>query len=95
MRPPILTSKRIGEVGMIEDVEELGTELRAEALSKLPILGYREIPVVKAGVTENISAHRAEGSKGRRNHERTAIGEAAVLFTGMESVLLSAPQTSR
>src|SRR5207237_10299270 len=72
VRPPVLSPERIGEVGMIEHVEELGTELRAKALSKLPILSHGEVPVVKAGVAENIPAHRAERSKRRRNHELTA-----------------------
>ena len=38
MRPTILSSERIGKIGMVEDVEELGPELRADTLSEFPVL---------------------------------------------------------
>src|SRR5579859_288383 len=39
----ILATIRIGEVGMVENVEELSAELRAEALAQMPVLSNREV----------------------------------------------------
>src|ERR1039458_7568572 len=42
----ILPAIRIGEVGMVENVEELRPELGAEALAKVPVLRQREVHVI-------------------------------------------------
>lgn len=68
MRPAILSSEWIGKIGMVKEIEKLGAELRSKALRKVPILGHRKIPVLEAGVAEDIATHRAFGSKGWRQH---------------------------
>src|SRR5579862_2642928 len=62
---------------MIQNVEELGTELRAHPLTELPALRDREIPVTKAGVAEEISRHRAKAAQCGWNHYRVALRVAA------------------
>ncbi len=37
MRPAILSTERIGEVGMVEDVEKFRPKLRTKPLAELPI----------------------------------------------------------
>src|SRR3984893_10357580 len=73
----ILAPKGIGKVGMIEEVEDLGAELRCQAFLELEILGNGKIPVVETRVPEGVAAHRAEGPKGWRNHDRAALRVAA------------------
>ena len=50
----VLSAVRIGEVGMVEDVEELGADLRAQPLAEVPVLGNGEIEVPEAGVAETV-----------------------------------------
>src|ERR1700720_2747770 len=59
----ILAAERIGEVGMIENVEKFGAELRAETLAELPHLRHGEIPVAESGVVEFIASHCAESAE--------------------------------
>src|SRR5216684_2867044 len=40
VRPSILSAERVGEVRMIEDIEELCAELRPEAFAPLEVLGH-------------------------------------------------------
>src|SRR5208337_121074 len=61
----ILPAIRIGEVGMVENVEELSPELGAEALAKMPVLRQREIEILETGIGENVASHGAEGSQWR------------------------------
>ena len=54
------------EVGVVEEVEELGAELEAEALRDLRGLEQREIPVSVAGAYEAVAAGVADGAVGGR-----------------------------
>src|ERR1019366_4418706 len=74
----ILPAIRIGEVGMVENVEELRPELGVEALAEMPVLGQREIHVFETGIRKNVASHGAEGSQWRRNQDGIAFGVAAV-----------------
>src|SRR5215468_10153628 len=66
---------------MIEQVEELGPELRAARLLELERLENREIHVLEAGIAEDIPAHRAEGSGLGRNHHRSPVrGHVAAAY---------------
>src|SRR5450432_67705 len=40
VRPPVLPAKRIGKVGMIEEVEEFHAELSGITLTQFPVLGH-------------------------------------------------------
>lgn len=73
MCPAILPAERIGEIGMVQEVEELGAELRAEALRKLPVLSHGEIPVAITRVAKDVTAHRTLRPEGRRNHDGTLV----------------------
>src|SRR6266404_79940 len=68
VRITILSTKRIGKVGMIENIEELRAELSTEALAKFPVLGNGEIYVTETSIAKNVATHGAEGSERRRNH---------------------------
>src|SRR6266853_3150807 len=59
----ILAAIRIGEVRMVENVEELRSELGAKALAKMPVLRQREIYVLETGIGENVASHGAERSQ--------------------------------
>src|ERR1700757_601310 len=50
----VLSTIRIGEVRMIEDVEELCPKLETVPLTKMKILGDGEIEVLEAGILEHI-----------------------------------------
>src|SRR5215475_3913622 len=52
--------RRVGEVRMIQDVEELGAELHADALGGFERLDQREVPVVEAGGAEDVAPRRPE-----------------------------------
>src|SRR5215831_14988127 len=58
---------------MIEQVEELGPELRAARLLELERLENREIHVLEARIAEDIPAHGTEGSELGRNHHRSPV----------------------
>ena len=60
MRPSILSAEGIREIRMVEEIEEFDPELGAESFPEFPVLGHREIPVVKSGVAKDIAAHRPE-----------------------------------
>ena len=64
---------------MIEQVEELGPELRAVLFLKLERLENREIHILEARIAEDVPAHGAEGSGLGRNHHRLAGHVAAAL----------------
>src|SRR5208283_1521255 len=74
----ILPAVWIGEVGMVENVEELSPELGAEALAEMPVLRQRKVHVSETGIGENVASHGAEGSQWRRQQEGIAFGIAAV-----------------
>ena len=73
----ILAAIRIGEVGVVENVEELRPELGAEALAEMPVLRQREVHVAETGIGENVAAHVAERPQCRRNHDGVPFGVAA------------------
>ncbi len=64
---------------MVEDVEELGPELRGQTLLEFPVLLDRDIPVAEGRVAENILAGRAIGSVSGRGQRRIANRVAAVV----------------
>src|SRR5579863_2636499 len=69
----ILSAIRIGEVWVVENVEEFGAKLGVKPFPELPVLRKREIPVAEAGIVKRVTAHSAERSKRRRKHHRTAL----------------------
>src|SRR5215469_12239486 len=66
----VLSTVRIGEIGMVEEVEELGAELHPGSLSEMPILCHREIQVAETGIRKDVSAHRPELAERRWKHYR-------------------------
>src|SRR5215475_4216649 len=52
--------RRVGEARMIQNVEELGAELHADALGGFERLDQREVPVVEAGGAEDVAPRRSE-----------------------------------
>src|SRR5262249_54923801 len=54
-----------GPLCVIEDVEKLEAELRADALRDLRVLEHREVPVVDARSADRIPAHVAERAVSR------------------------------
>src|SRR4029077_6051818 len=70
----ILTTERIREIRMVEEIEEFCSELCCQPFPELPVLGDREIYVAKSSVTEYVAAHCAESAEGRWNHEGLSIG---------------------
>jgi len=75
--PAVLTTEWIGDVWMIEEVEEFGAELGAETFVESPCLRDGEIPVTKTSVAEYVSPHGAKRTESRRQHQRAAIRIAA------------------
>ena len=73
----ILPTIRIRKIWMVEDIKEFSAELCAESFPKLPILGYREVPVAEAGVAEDVAAHCSKGSQRRGDHRGVALSVAA------------------
>ena len=55
---------RGGEVGVVEDVEELGAELGADAFGDLGGFDEGEVQVDEAGAGEGVAAEVADGSGG-------------------------------
>ncbi len=76
MPPAILSAKRIGEVGVIEQVEEFGPQLHADAFVEVEHLHRREIHIFEAEVAESVTAHCAESAGSRRSHDSPAIDVA-------------------
>ncbi len=76
----------IGEIGMIENVEHLGAELRPEPLAKLKALADGQIGVVETRIAEDIAAHVAKRSERGRNQHGIALHKAS---TGLERAMKS------
>ncbi len=53
-----------GEVGAVEDVEELGAELGADAFGDLGGLEEGKVEVAESGAGEGVAAEIADGSVG-------------------------------
>ena len=64
----VLSAIGIGKIRMIQDVEELSTELGAEPFPEVPVLGYREIQIPEARIGEGVPTHRSKLPERRRNH---------------------------
>ena len=77
MRPAVLAAERIGNVGVVENVEEFRPELRAEAFGKLPGLADGEVPVAESCIAKDVPAHGAKRPERGRQHHRTAIDVTA------------------
>src|SRR5260370_14230006 len=73
----VLTAVWIGEVRVIENVEELSPELGAHVLAEMPVLRHGEVHVAETGIGENVASHGAELPECWRNHDRVAFGIAA------------------
>src|SRR5260370_6751278 len=73
----ILAAVWIGEVGMVENVEELRPELGTEALAEMPVLRQGEVHVAETGIRENVASHGAELPECRRDHNGVAFGITA------------------
>ncbi len=54
---------RIGEVGVIENVERFDAELGLQTLSESKVLADGKIHVVEARIAEDISSHGTEGTE--------------------------------
>src|ERR1700722_766859 len=69
----VLTAVRIGEIGGVENVEDLGPKLGAKAFAKMPVLGHGEVDVTESGVGEGVAPHVAELSEWRWKHDGVAL----------------------
>src|SRR5580692_8119242 len=66
--PAILTAEGVGEVRMIEDIEEFGPELHADAFTETEHLHRREVHIPEAEIAKRVASHRAEVTSGRWSH---------------------------
>ena len=73
MSPTILTTERIGEVRVIEDIEEFGPELHADAFAETEHLRRREVHIPEAEIAKRVASHRAEGASSRWSHYGFAL----------------------
>ena len=69
MAPAILPTEGIGEVGVVKDIEEFGSELHVEAFPKAEILQRGKINVAEAEVLERVATHVAKRAEGRWQHD--------------------------
>ena len=65
------------EIGLVQDVKELGAELQVEALGQMKVLIHRHVQLVEVGSAERVAAQIAERILGRRLRERVT-GEIVV-----------------
>src|SRR5207245_7514837 len=54
---------RIGEIGMIENIESFKAELGFHPFAEFEGLAHGEIDVAETGIAKDVAAHGAEGSK--------------------------------
>ena len=73
----VLPAEWIGEIRVIENIEELRTELGSEMLTPLEVLGHGEIHVLESRIAEDVASHGAEGAECGRDHEGLSAGVAA------------------
>src|SRR5262249_28077937 len=71
--PTIRRAVRISDVGVIEDIKQLDTELGVDLLLEPESLENREIHVLEARVAEDVPAHRPIGASLGRNHNRSPV----------------------
>src|SRR6266852_2231950 len=81
----IVCTVRIGDGGVIEQVEKLDPELGAVPFLEREGLEDREIPVLEARVAEDVPAHSPKGMCSGRNHDRVAdyVAAARLKRTGV------------
>src|SRR5205823_6504086 len=60
-------SEWIGQIGVVQNVEELSTELGSKMLFEIPGLGDRHVPVGEGRTPKNAWTRCAIASKRRRN----------------------------
>src|ERR1700688_2151593 len=58
---------------MVEDVEELGSELCGPPLFEFPVLEYREVPGAQRRLVEEIAGRSSERAGCRRYKNRTTL----------------------
>src|SRR6201993_4070590 len=63
---------------MVQNIEELTSQLNRKALMKYPHLGHREVPVVIARAAEDVALHGAEGSSRGWRHDAAALHVATI-----------------
>ena len=74
----VLTTIRVREVRVIEDVEEFGAELQALGFAEMEIFCQRKIEIPEARIREHIPAHISEVAEGRRHHDGVPRRIAAI-----------------
>src|SRR5579864_2960107 len=74
---------------MVQNIEELSSQLNREALMKYPHLGHREVPVVITRAAEDVALHGAEGSRRGWRHDAAAVDIAAEAGEGCLRSLIS------
>src|SRR5207302_11104729 len=62
---------------MVQNIEELSSQLHRYPLVEVPHLGHREVPVVIARAAEDVALHGAEGSGRGWGHDAAAVDIAA------------------
>ena len=55
MAPPVLSAERIGEVWMVEEIEEISPELHGQSLAQFRVLGQRKIEIAIVRTEESIA----------------------------------------
>src|SRR2546430_8431278 len=73
------SSERVRNIRVIENVEDLGSELSRIALFELRRLRYRRIPIVIGHAPEHIPPERAGSTVRWRNKNRAAVGVATLI----------------
>src|SRR6266852_5341630 len=56
-------SIRIGEIGMVENVESFHAELHLHPFPEFEALADRQVDIAEAGIAEDVSTHGTEGPK--------------------------------
>ena len=75
-------AERVGEDGVIEQVEELRPELDRIPLLEPEVLEYRKIKVLEARVPEDVPAHCSKSSRFGWDHDGVSGNEAATCREG-------------
>ena len=73
----ILPAVRIGEVRVVENIEELRPELQPLYFPEVKVLGNGDIQILEARIREHIPAHITELPETRRNHDGVPLCVAA------------------
>src|SRR5229473_7982371 len=73
----VLSAERVGEIGVVENIEELRAELGAEMLAPFEVLGHGQIHVLESRIAEDVATHGAERAECGRDHDGFSAGVAA------------------